>query len=85
LFSSDRGFPLPFKIKGRPNYYVQRTVAGFGRVGPFSTGQKNLRTAERMERVLVELPYLGHSDVVRLLVDGGLALADATPGSAYRS
>lgn len=57
----------PFRRPGSPNLYVWPTVPLYGRVGPWSTGTKDKRQAEAMERMLRDLPLRGFGDILRMI------------------
>ena len=57
----------PFKRTRSPYWQVWPRVAGYGRVGPYSTGTRDKERARAMETMLRELPMMGYGDLIDLL------------------
>lgn len=66
---------MPFRKPGRPHWYVWRTLPGIGRPGPWSTGTKDRRLAQRIEDFLVDTA-LSDPALVRGIVDGRYTLRE---------
>lgn len=66
---------MPFKKPGRPHWYVWRTLPGIGRPGPWSTGTKDRRLAQRIEDFLVNAA-LSEPALVRGIMDGRYTLRE---------
>lgn len=65
-----------FRRRGRRNFDVEPTIPGLGRLGRFSAGRADERTARAMETALHELAVTGFADLLEQLRERAFTLPE---------